>query len=105
MLKEQVRVGMKVMFGRVNGVKTQGVIEKINPSRAKVRQLDQQGSLGMRWMVPYSLIYPVEGESQAVVAGAVQVSMVEQRIEQLINRHGLNEVVEALNKITSRSKS
>lgn len=104
MLKEQVRVGMKVMFGRVNGVKTQGVIEKVNPSRAKVRQLEPRGSIGM-WMVPYSLIYPMGGESQAVASGAVQVSMVEQRIEQLINRHGLSEVVEALNKITSRSKS
>jgi len=100
MLKDQVHVGMKVLFGRPNGTKTLGVVEKINPSRAKIKKFDSSGSM---WMVPYSLIYPIDGDIEK--PGLTQpVSMVHQRVEQLVNRHGLAEVVAALKKITGKSE-
>jgi len=65
-----LKVGQKVLFGRSNGEKTLGEIVKINPSRAKIKQLESRGSfkdhpLGMVWTVPPQFIYPMDPTVQA----------------------------------------
>tara|TARA_R110000751_G_scaffold109345_13_gene206489 strand:+ start:3269 stop:3466 length:198 start_codon:yes stop_codon:yes gene_type:complete len=54
---QQYEIGMKVKFGRPNGQKTVGIIEKVNPKRLKVRTLEQRGingrsQAGAIWTVP-----------------------------------------------------
>lgn len=66
MLREQCTVGMRVLFGRPNGVQTLGKIVKMNPTKAKVETLEERGTgrgsgVGAVWTVPYSLMYPTEG--------------------------------------------
>lgn len=61
--KMNATVGMKVYFGRSHGEKTLGEIVKINPQKAKVRQLEDRGSIrdypiGTVWTVPYTLMSP-----------------------------------------------
>lgn len=58
MQREQCRVGMTVTFGRENGEKTVGVVEKCNPTKAKVRTTEARGKTpaGTMWNVPYSLL-------------------------------------------------
>jgi hypothetical protein len=60
---QDVKVGMKVMFGRPNGEQTLGEIIKINPTKAKVKALASRGNgrgsdVGTIWTVPYSLMTP-----------------------------------------------
>jgi len=60
-------IGDKVMFGRRNGEQTLGEIVKLNPKRAKVRQLEARGvrkahNVGAVWGVPYSLLVKVDEE-------------------------------------------
>lgn len=67
MLKEQCRVGMKVIFGRYNGEKTLGEVVKCNPAKAKVKLLEDRGNgrgseVGSTWIVPYSMMEPVQAE-------------------------------------------
>lgn len=62
MLKENVKVGMKVLFGRRVGEKTLGEVVKVNPKKAKIRQLEDRGSIrdypvGTMWTVPFTLMY------------------------------------------------
>lgn len=57
-------VGMEVWFGRGKGEKTRGVVEKMGPSKAKVKTLEARGvqktsPAGAIWTVPYSLMTPV----------------------------------------------
>jgi len=73
MLREQARVGMKVMFGRDNGEKTLGEIIKTNPAKAKVKALEERGNgrgsaVGTTWVVPYSLLTPVDNAGVKSVA-------------------------------------
>lgn len=58
MLREQCKVGMTVTFGRMAGEKTTGVVEKCNPSKAKVRTTEARGRTpaGTIWNVPYSML-------------------------------------------------
>lgn len=58
MLREQCKVGLTVTFGRSAGEKTVGVVEKCNPSKAKVRTTEARGRTpaGTIWNVPYSLL-------------------------------------------------
>ena len=58
MLREQCKFGMRVTFGRSAGEKTVGVVEKCNPSKAKVRTTEARGQTpaGTIWNVPYSLL-------------------------------------------------
>ena len=58
MLREQCKVGLTVTFGRSAGEKTVGVVEKCNPSKAKVRTTEARGQTpaGTIWNVPYSLL-------------------------------------------------
>jgi hypothetical protein len=59
MQRDQCKVGMTVTFGRVAGEKTVGVVEKCNPSKAKVRTTEARGRTpaGTIWNVPYSLLH------------------------------------------------
>ena len=70
MLKENARIGMKVYFGRHNGEKTLGEIVKINPTKAKVKTLEQRGRserhfVGQEWGVPYAMMEPADGATPA----------------------------------------
>jgi hypothetical protein len=63
MLREHCKVGMKVVFGRGNGEKTLGEVVKVNPSKCKVKTLQDRGRnspAGAVWNVPYSLMTPAE---------------------------------------------
>jgi len=48
--KEGFNVGDKVSFGRPNGRKHIGVVERLNPAKAVVDES------GRKWRVPYSLM-------------------------------------------------
>ena len=66
MLRENARIGMKVYFGRRNGEKTLGEIVKLNPTKAKVKTLEERGRsdrhfVGQEWGVPYNLMEPADG--------------------------------------------
>jgi hypothetical protein len=58
------KVGDKVHFGRANGEKTLGEVIKMNPTKAKVRTLEERGRgrssgrVGVIWSVPYSMMTP-----------------------------------------------
>ena len=61
MLKENCKVGMRVLFGRGCGEKTIGIVRKLNPSKAKVETLEARGSRsekGQQWGVPYEMMEP-----------------------------------------------
>lgn len=60
MEKIQVKVGMKVLFGRTNGEQTLGEIIKVNKARLKVKQLESRGAMrsypvGTTWTVTAGL--------------------------------------------------
>lgn len=60
MEKIQVKVGMKVLFGRTNGEQTLGEIIKVNKVRLKVKQLESRGAMrsypvGTTWTVTVGL--------------------------------------------------
>ena len=48
--KSQFNIGSKVIFGRANGKKHFGTVEKINISKAIVK------SDGVKWTVPFNLM-------------------------------------------------
>lgn len=48
------RIGEKVQFGRPQGRKHQGVILKLNPAKAVIKE-----NTGTQWRVPYTLISEV----------------------------------------------
>ena len=50
--KSQFKVGDHVIFGRTNGRKRPGVVMKLNPSKAVIKDTN----LGGKWRVPYSLM-------------------------------------------------
>lgn len=65
MLRENCRQGMTVLFGRTHGEKTLGKVVKVNPAKAKVETLENRGggkgcAVGSTWLVPYSLMEPVD---------------------------------------------
>lgn len=64
--REQLRIGTKVYFGRENGERTLGEIAKLNPTKAKVRTLENRGQqgrspVGSLWNVPYSMLTLADG--------------------------------------------
>lgn len=66
------RRGMKVRFGRLNGEHTLGEVIKLNPTRAKIRTLEERGrgrggQVGRIWNVPYSMMTPAAGETSPPV--------------------------------------
>lgn len=50
--KSQFKVGDSVVFGRPNGRKRPGIIMKLNPAKAVIKE----SNLGGTWRVPYSLM-------------------------------------------------
>lgn len=77
MLREAARIGMKVYFGRHNGEKTLGEIVKLNPTKAKVKTLEDRGRserhfIGQEWGVPYSLMEPAEAGATATPTAPVR---------------------------------
>jgi hypothetical protein len=67
MIHADCYVGMRVYFGRGQGQKTLGVVEKLNPTKAKVRTLEERGNgrasgVGVVWSVPYSMMAAAPGE-------------------------------------------
>jgi len=75
MQRSDLSVGDKVLFGSRRGEETLGEIVKLNPSRAKVRTLEDRGRVrhsatGAVWTVPYSLISraPTDAKPQEKVA-------------------------------------
>jgi hypothetical protein len=64
-LRQQFKVGMKVYFGRKRGEQTLGEIVKMNPRKAKVKQLEDRGAIrdypiGTVWTVPFTLMKPAD---------------------------------------------
>lgn len=103
MLKDQLRPGMQVTFGRPNGEKTMAVVEKLNPSKAKLRTLEGRGhreQIGQIWHVPYSLIYPADGASpinlQPVNMKALALAEVKGVINQFVSKYGAEALLEAI---------
>lgn len=74
------KIGDKVSFGRANGEQTLGTVVKVNPSRLKVRQDEERGTLRVRpegtiWTVPPSLCRLMSaGTAQTPVAPAAPVA-------------------------------
>lgn len=69
MKREDCQVGMPVFFGRPNGEKTRGVVEKMNLKSAKVRTSENRGDrtfAGAIWTVHYGLM--TEDKSPASAA-------------------------------------
>jgi hypothetical protein len=88
-----VKVGDRVIFGRPNGQKTLGVVEKINPRRVKVRTLEERGSgvAGVLWSVAPSLLSPapfnladeIENAHRAVIEARVVLAAATRNYEEL----------------------
>lgn len=69
MLRSELSVGDKVLFGSRRGEETLGEIVKLNPRRAKVKTLEDRGrrrtsTAGAVWTVPYSLIQPAPTDAK-----------------------------------------
>lgn len=67
--RQDFKKGQKVYFGRPNGEQTLGKIEKLNPSKAKVKTLEGRGNgrggvAGAVWTVPYSLMRPADTDAK-----------------------------------------
>ena len=67
--KDDFKVGQNVYFGRRHGEQTLGVIEKKNPTKAKVRTLEVRGQsrerdAGVIWTVSYSLMRPADATAK-----------------------------------------
>ena len=54
--KSAFSVGDKVSFGRPNGRKHIGVVEKLNPSKAVIAEHMSGMSTHREWRVPYSMM-------------------------------------------------
>lgn len=90
------RKGMIVVFGRRQGEKTLGRIQKCNPSKAKVETLEERGfgrgsTPGAVWTVPYSLMRPATeaeikgaGASPAAVAAPKPISSLDTGDEHIL---------------------
>jgi hypothetical protein len=62
MKPQDLKIGMRVQFGRPNGQHTLAEVIKLNTSTAKLKTLEGRGrkggGAGVTWKVPYSMIYP-----------------------------------------------
>lgn len=106
MIREQLKVGMKVLFGRPNGEKTLGEVIAVNPKKAKVKTLEGRGvrdQIGAIWHVPFSLMCPAPGgETVAIQSTPRPSDIVRLRLEGIINQHGLDRVIETLKTIAGK---
>ncbi len=85
-LRSQFKVGMKVYFGRKRGEKTLGEIVKMNPRKAKVKQLEDRGSIrdypvGTLWTVPFTLLTPADPKASFSATVPVQPAPVKQPLK------------------------
>lgn len=74
MLVHECKRGMRVYFGRPNGEQTLGEVVKVNPSKAKVKILENRGQvrnspIGTIWTVPYSMMRPADGVAPNLTKG------------------------------------
>jgi len=85
MLRTDAKVGMKIVFGRPGerAEKSVGVIERVNPAKAKVKLLEERGThktypVGTVFDVPYSLMEPApeDGDKTAVKIGKPKTPIV-----------------------------
>jgi hypothetical protein len=96
------KVGQKVHFGRPNGEKTLGEIIKLNPSKARIRTLEDRGSrsvAGVIWTVPYSLIKPADGAEATTAPVGLSIDdqfALEGALRSLVARYGLQAVSDKL---------
>tara|TARA_B100001758_G_C18260998_1_gene531017 strand:+ start:218 stop:517 length:300 start_codon:yes stop_codon:yes gene_type:complete len=58
--KSAFSVGDKVSFGRPNGRKHFGVVEKLNPSKAVIAEYLNGKNAHRKWRVPYSMMTMTE---------------------------------------------
>ena len=58
--KSAFSVGDKVSFGRPNGRKHIGVVEKLNPSKAVIAEQMNGRNAHRKWRVPYSMMTMTE---------------------------------------------
>jgi len=58
--KSAFSVGDKVSFGRPNGRKHIGVVEKLNPSKAVIAEFLNGRNAHRKWRVPYSMMTIME---------------------------------------------
>ena len=58
--KSAFSVGDKVSFGRPNGRKHIGVVEKLNPSKAVIAEFLNGRNAHRKWRVPYSMMTMME---------------------------------------------
>ena len=58
--KSAFSVGDKVSFGRPNGRKHIGVVEKLNPSKAVIAEFLNSRNAHRKWRVPYSMMTIME---------------------------------------------
>ena len=58
--KSAFSVGDKVSFGRPNGHKHIGVVEKLNPSKAVIAEFLNGRNAHRKWRVPYSMMTMME---------------------------------------------
>jgi len=69
MLRAELSIGDKVIFGRGRGEKTLGEITKLNATKAKVKTLElrgvrRAGRVGEVWSVPYGIISKASAEAK-----------------------------------------
>ncbi len=81
MERSQCRKGMKVYFGQGRGMRTLGEVVKLNPTRAKVKLLEERGfgrgsSPGSPWNVPYEMMEPADPKEAVAIAGIQQAKAV-----------------------------
>jgi hypothetical protein len=65
--KADFKQGQKVYFGSPNGEKTLGEIVKLNPTKARVKTLEERGrrtTSGEIWNVPYGLMQPADNNTK-----------------------------------------
>lgn len=90
--KNDFRQGMKVIFGRENGEHTLGIIEKMNPMKAKVKTLEDRGTrtiAGQVWSVPYSMMKPApEGAGHPLAIDPKQPIVIQKREKMVYNPFG-----------------
>ena len=87
MLCEDCKVGMEVIFGRPQGEKTRGVIEKLNIKKAKVKILENRGqdhNAGEVWGVPYGMMKPAKLQARTDMIDHIEYSPLQPAEDKLI---------------------
>ena len=110
MLREDCRVGMVVEFGRENGELTKGEVVKMNPTKAKVKTLEQRGNgrgsrVGAEWGVPYSMMRPFGQSVQTAVPNVAEQPISYNRFQDHAEQCILEAIVATYSKLNARLQS